>query len=449
MVAFQTLLLGIVTGLVQIQLMVAPPVVSVELRLDGKSLGVIASPPWVIECDLGRDPLPHELTALGSDAHGHVVARNWQLVNLGRQRAAVAAIVDRDPESGRPTALRIEWNSLELAPHPAVRVTLDARRLTVEDPHLVPLPEIDTSTPHVAGVEVDFSPTLQGRSEIAFAGDVAGGSAAEMTPVAVTLPPGTPRLEPSNAQALFSEGASSLEVAAVEDGPADVEFVIDQVVEGEAVANGRKWARAAAPDRRRRLSGPLANFDTFFVADARARGDVTPQPGSAALFPRSQQVPLVLIRDSILPLIRVWLSSFSPRPPDRTRIADAVAFAGLEAAGSNHRRAVVLVLAERAHPEPPGLASRDSSVLSATGVRSYLAARAVPLQVWSLTGEDPGPLTRSWGPAEDVSTVEKFVAAEQRLEARLASQRIVWLRGRHLPQRIALDESKTALRLAR
>ena len=35
------------------------------------------------------------------------------------------------------------------------------------------------------------------------------------------------------------------------------------------------------------------------------------------------------------------------------------------------------------------------------------------------------------------------------LQKALAAQRIVWLAGRHLPQRIALDESKTELRLAR
>jgi hypothetical protein len=40
-------------------------------------------------------------------------------------------------------------------------------------------------------------------------------------------------------------------------------------------------------------------------------------------------------------------------------------------------------------------------------------------------------------------------AQAKKLEKALDSQRIVWFAGRHLPQRITLDESKTQLRFAR
>ena len=82
MIAFETLLLGIIFGRVPIRVMVAPPVTTVEFRLDGASIGTLVGPPWVIEHDFGRSPLPHELTAIGSDAAGHEVGRVTQWVEL-------------------------------------------------------------------------------------------------------------------------------------------------------------------------------------------------------------------------------------------------------------------------------------------------------------------------------------------------------------------------------
>ena len=89
MVAFETLLLGIVTGIWPVRLMVAPPVATVELRLDAAAVGVMHGPPWAMACDVGTGPMPHELTAIGRDASGREVARATQWANLGRERARV------------------------------------------------------------------------------------------------------------------------------------------------------------------------------------------------------------------------------------------------------------------------------------------------------------------------------------------------------------------------
>jgi len=138
------------------------------------------------------------------------------------------------------------------------------------------------------------------------------------------------------------------------------------------------------------------------------------------------------------------------KAPDEQTVANAVAVAAAAVAAYNHRRAVVVLLGDAA-PSYPGIDPRlyDGSTIEAAAVKAYLAALDVPLFVWSVAGGAGGPLTRAWGPAEDVSTKGKLKKAFKNLKAVLESQRIVWFSGRHLPQRITLDTAATPLRLAR
>ncbi|MDD5564972.1 MAG: hypothetical protein PHQ91_14750 [Thermoanaerobaculaceae bacterium] len=48
-----------------------------------------------------------------------------------------------------------------------------------------------------------------------------------------------------------------------------------------------------------------------------------------------------------------------------------------------------------------------------------------------------------------MSSASLLRAAVTKLEAMLATKQIVWFAGRHLPQRVTLDERATTLRLAR
>ena len=109
-------------------------------------------------------------------------------------------------------------------------------------------------------------------------------------------------------------------------------------------------------------------------------------------------------------------------------MVDAVAVAGLQAAAENYRRAVVLVL---------GREGEDESRYDPAAVRRYLESIHVPLFVWSLYGPE-SRAAKTWGGAEDVSTLYKLSKAVSRLRAELDAQRIVWLDGRHLPQAISL-----------
>src|SRR4030042_1751403 len=124
MIAFETLLLGIIFGRVPIRVMVAPPVTTVEFRLDGASIGTLVGPPWVIEHDFGRSPLPPGATLAGAP-------------------------------------------------------------LPVTDPSRIAVPNVDLAQPHLLSVEVAFPHNLQARTDLAFGGDIIDTAARELTAVAV------------------------------------------------------------------------------------------------------------------------------------------------------------------------------------------------------------------------------------------------------------------------
>jgi hypothetical protein len=138
-----------------------------------------------------------------------------------------------------------------------------------------------------------------------------------------------------------------------------------------------------------------------------------------------------------------WLLTRVEHPEQRPRevhLADAAAVAGLEATASGSRRAVVLVLGDE---------TADASRHSPASIRRYLQAIRVPFSVWSLKSPRLQPLAKSWGEVEDVSSVERLEKAIERLKADLASQRVVWIQGRFLPQEIALAEKAEGIELAR
>jgi len=128
--------------------------------------------------------------------------------------------------------------------------------------------------------------------------------------------------------------------------------------------------------------------------------------------------------------------------PSPYRYADAAAVAGVRAASSGSRRAVILLLT---------WTDDDRSLRSADSVRHYLERIHVPLYVWSL-GEVTPPLTlpaSAWGDYVDVSSPTKFRGAVNRLLEDLGRQSVVWLQGIHLPQDIVLSDAGDGLAIVR
>ena len=122
------------------------------------------------------------------------------------------------------------------------------------------------------------------------------------------------------------------------------------------------------------------------------------------------------------------------------RFADAVAIAGLHAVGSHGRRAVILVLGKKA---------TDFSRYEPAAVRRYLERLGVPLFVWSLEKSGAASAAASWGDREDISTLSKLRAAFERFRRELDAQWILWLKGEHRPEDIALGPSARGVEIVR
>lgn len=118
--------------------------------------------------------------------------------------------------------------------------------------------------------------------------------------------------------------------------------------------------------------------------------------------------------------------------PLEVRYTDAVAVAGLEAAATGHRRAVVLVLAG----ETP-----EQSRYTPAEVRRYLDGLGVPLHVWNL---DDRSSAGRWEEAADVREIQVGLPG---LKDDMDRQLIVWVEGRHLLRDIQLAPDAEGLEL--
>ena len=230
MVVFQTLLLGLALGVQSVTLMVAPQVKSVEVRLDGATIGVLAGEPWAVQCDFGESPHPHDLVAIARDASGKEIGRVRQWVNMPRAGAEAALLLERAPQPTRVLAARLAWNDAKGSEPKSVRVALDGKILTIEDPKRFELPPCDPRQPHVLSAELVFAEGRTARVDAVFGGDIGEEAQSELTAVPFVLEPGTNLPTLPEMQAWFREGDAPLRVLGGEQAPFDVVLILDQAV---------------------------------------------------------------------------------------------------------------------------------------------------------------------------------------------------------------------------
>jgi hypothetical protein len=432
LIAFATLLLGLISGVYPIEVTVGGPVTAVEITLDGAPAGRIEGPPWVARVNLGSDLRPRELTARGLDAEGKEVARVTQWLNLPRPPAEVDIVLENGAD-GAPKAAVLTWQSVNGVKPASLGLTLDGQPLPVDEQGRAALPPRDLKIVHVLTAELWFPPGLLARKDVVFGGAYGSEVSTELTAVPVRLHPGASLPPPEGLQGWFAAGGQPLPVAAVEDGPGKVILV--------RLPSGTEILDKLFPGRRR-TSAPAFRYEMRLGTEDRVRFlslSSNPYRNSrvpAELFDMSRE-----LSDQEGGLF--WYLTNNRLLEDleghERRLADAVAVAGLQAAAENYRRAVVLVL---------GRDGEDSSRYDPARVRRYLESIHVPLFVWSLYGPNTSA-AKPWGGAEDISTVFKLSAAVTKLRNELESQRIVWLEGRHLPQAIALSRNAQGVDLPR
>ena len=457
MVEFLTLLLGLYAGVHPVELAVTDEAATVEVRLDGEEVTVLTAPPWSFNCDFGPEPTPHQLVAIARDARGEEIDRAVRWVNVSDSPAAASMSLETD-DRGRPVAVRLSWEAIGVRRPRAVDVLFDGEPLPVADPHRIPLPRFDSDQIHFVSATLRFSDEQVARLEASFGGTLGEEVRTELTAVAVVLEKRAALPPAAEMRGWFVKDGAPLAVHGVEEGPAEVIFVRDPMVQtqlerlgelalglvyeanrGGAADSRRDRIRqrndgTRDPDRLRRIAW-LGN-DVYLQFLAPSAAPLTGNDLTAAMFPHS---PVYGADDGCF----LRLAHQPTQPGFPMHFAEAVAIAGMAAHGTHRRRAVVALLGE---------ATGERSRYAAEAVSAYLRQLHVPLAVWSFTGES----TRSDWPearfvglprgAEKVPKGFKDALAEVRRTLKL--QRIVWLEGRHLPQDIELSPSARGIRLA-
>jgi hypothetical protein len=447
MIAFATLLLGLITGVYPIEVTVGGSVTAVEITLDGTPAARLEGPPWVAKVNLGSDLRPRQLTARGLDSAGNEVGRVTQWLNLPRPPAEVDVVLENGAD-GRPNAAALAWQSVNGVKPVSIGLTLDGQPLVVDEAGRAALPATDVKSLHILSAELWFPPGLLARNDVAFGGEYGSVVSTELTAVPVRVNRGTSLPPPEGLQGWFAAAGQALPVAAVEDGPGKVILVrlpngteiLNKLIPGRrrsAVSNSRNNVRLDNDDRVSSLRNEMRlgkedKVRFLSLSSSAYRNSRVP----AELFDMSRELKH---EDGGLFWYLTNSRVLADSEGQKRQIADAVAVAGLQAAAENYRRAVVLVL---------GGDEDDASRYDPATVRRYLESIHVPLFVWSLYGPNTSA-AKSWGGAEDISTVYKLSMAVARLRSDLESQRIIWLEGRHLPQTIALSPSARGVDLPR
>ncbi|HTD51600.1 MAG TPA: hypothetical protein VK780_01125, partial [Thermoanaerobaculia bacterium] len=232
----------------------------------------------------------------------------------------------------------------------------------------------------------------------------------------------------------FRKNGSSMQVIAVERGPAQI-LIVRSLSADEAMSKLGRGGRTVIDQTRR---GTLPVYDPNAMRMQLRVGD---EDHIRFVWPRGSMVPNTIPPRELFDSSHDFAGSegglhwlltrvYHPaRVESHPRFADAVAIAGVQAVAVHGRRAVVLVL---------GKGPADASHYDPKGVRQYLAKLSVPLFVWSLENPRENRIAQEWGDCEDVSTLPKLRAAFARFSGALEHQRIVWLAGEHRPQDITL-----------
>jgi hypothetical protein len=433
MIAFASLFLGLIVGNRPVTVVVGAPVASVVFQLDGKDVGKLSKAPWTLGVDFGSEFLPHELVARAFDDQGGEIGVTRQWVNLPRPPAEVDVVVERDAQ-GRAIAAHLTWQSVLGAKPTKVAVTFDGKPLVLDASQRVALPAYDPAALHVLTASLEYPNDVRTRSDRVIGGASANETKTELTAVPVaTKKTKAPKIEALRGRFRKKDG-ETLDVAAVEHGPAEVLVVRD--------LDAKEAQRVL-----RRLSGnrPSAGGFTGTTRDpgyGAERMTLDPDDRLRILWPVANQVVDSGISNELFESSHAfagWMSDFRflltrvdyPGNTDRPRrYADAVALAGLRAFGGYSRRAVVLVLASD---------SPDESIYRPASVRRYLEVLRVPLFVWSFAPPEKRPRAfADWGEIADISTISGLEHAVGKLHDELEHQSIVWLEGRHLPQDIEL-----------
>jgi hypothetical protein len=378
--------------------------------------------PWVAQLDFGASLRPHELVAVAIDQRGDELARVRRVVNLPQPAARADILVVRDLDAV-PRSIRVVSTSVVGDRPESTTAELDGVPLSLSADGRADLPVLNLDLPHVISATVEYTRNVTARADVALGG-VSEDAFTSLSAVPIRVAGGV------EVSAASLRGGLTCESRQIE--PWNVEVANSTVL----------FVRhPSSLEAARTLGRPKIDYPLKFGTNERV-GYIWPLSQSALTGPvRSQlfeSTPLFVGHDGGY----FWLLTRVSRPgrlvPSPFRFADAVAVAGMEAFASRTRRAVVLVLGDDLD---------DASQFSASQVRDYLSSLGVPLHVWSLGRHSRG----SWGD-RDIEDISSFVGLELavgRLKNDLEGQRIVWVRGTCLPDRVEFSRKIEGVEILR
>ncbi len=419
--AFLTLFLGLVTGSLPLSLTAGPDVAKVEIVLDGAPVQRLAAPPWSGRIDFGAALLPHHLEARGLDAQGREVAHAEQWINVPRDPAEAQIVVEK-AQPGQPRTIRLAWQSITSDAPTKVALTFDGAPLAFDSQYRAVLPALHGTDTHVVAAELQFAGGATARHAVALGGEYDDAVASDLTAVPVWIAPRAELPPLASLQGWFAEEGRPLQVQAA-----------------DAAAPWLLTVRDAAAMKLLRLSWMARDRFRFKLPPGSRMRFIWPQAkrheasGLPSEIFDSSTYAMDVARDSI-----PWLLTRVQQPgADHPRLADAAAASGLALAAAAGPRALIVVL------DPD---TKDYSHLDSATVRRYLEAIHIPLFVWAV-GPPSADLTATWGHVTNISVESGMESAFAALRQVLDRQRIVWLAGHHLPQRIALTPAAAGLQL--
>lgn len=435
MVEFITLFLGLVAGVQSVEVAVGGEVAAVELRLDGQGIGLLTGEPWTLDCDLGEALAPHELEAIGFDAQGNEVARAHQWVNLPRARTE-ARFVFESTGSGAPRIAQLLWSSVDAVKPDSLRVRFDGELLEDATAERIVLPPYDETQIHLLEAELQLGDVLT-RTE-----SIVAGAGESLSPGLTAIPmkwTGGALPEAGEMESWLEKRGEPLRVVAIDRGPGEVMMVQDlssdlqrrlarlqeRSLTGSARSAFRRPTGLKAEDRFRVLLPvpAIVSSETRSVQFPMSPDLWGEQKEVYSTGATDRQIPSPMAQGILagIPILVGMEADTSDQ-----RLADGVASAGLAAAASGRRRALVLIT---------GPELSDSSRFAATTVRDYLRQLHIPFRVWSPRASEVSP---KWGPVEDISSPAELFRSIRSLRSLLDEQVVVWVEGRHLPQEVQI-----------
>ncbi len=431
MIAYAFLLLGLVVGPHEIELVVEPPVVRAIVELDGVPIAHLDGPEYRFTFDLGDRLYPHILVAIGLDAAGREVGRAEQRVNVPQTLAHVAILLDGD-DPRQPKHGRLMWQHIAYGEADQIDLRLDGQRLILADDGSFAVPDRDPNRLHTVSAALRFGDGSRYRAERSFGGPAGARINIEQTGIPIRAPYGSPSRRQLNGR--LQIGGQPASVVAIEKGPAKIVMVVDP--------GATSALRELAPfDLSTANVGLRAGEQVEFLFPVAER--VGGRSARAArLFQKTR--PFVA-QDGDL----AWLLTrvVTPEPRDDQALTDALAAAALAAAEGNRPRAVVMVLSR----EPT-----DRSAFRVDEVLDYCRALHVPVALWTIglgaggrISEDMIPIARvtPWGSARDITSFNRIVGAISDLRQLLDEQYTVWIEGAHLPSDVTLTGKGRGLEL--